>query len=110
MLPSSQRTRFISKGIDECCFSRLKQKEIAVKFLSRTSMCSLFSRGERFREEEGRRQIAEDRGPSDQHVREGRRGSDAQLPNNRRQEVRRDMAAQQQGNQAQQGLPVHQRG
>lgn len=49
-------------------------------------ICAVRSCGERCREEEEeeRRQVAENRGPSNRHASDGWRGCDAQLPDNRR--------------------------
>lgn len=111
MLLSSKDERSLQKRISGCRFHDLSESESRWSFpICNPETSSLCSRRERFREEAKRRQIAEDRGPPDEHVCEGRRVRDAQLPNNRREEIRRGVAAQQQGDQAQQGLPVHQRG
>jgi len=53
-----------------------------------------FSCRKRCQEKAGRRQVAEDRRPLNEQIRERRRGCDTQLPNNRREEVRRGVAAQ----------------
>lgn len=69
-----------------------------------------FSHGQRDEwQEEERRQTPQHSEPFGIRLREGWRTSDPLLPHHRRRQIRRHLAAQQQGNQAEQGLPVHQR-